>query len=419
MAQEHTVLIIGGGIIGLCTARYLRQDGHRVVLVERGAPDHDACSCGNAGMVVPSHFVPLAAPGIPAYALRMMLRPDSPFGLRLRPRPDLFRWGMAFLKASRHNHVARAAPLLRDLSLRSRQLYIELAQQEGNAFGLTRKGLLTLCRTEHALRHERELATQAQQLGLDAEVLSPEEVARLEPGLHTRVAGAVLFPQDCHLQPEALVTTLTRRLQACGVTFLWSTEVTGWQTVRDRVQAIRTSQGLLEADAFVLAGGVWSAQHNAALGLHLLLQAGKGYSLTLPHPPQRPERCVILTEARVAVTPMGQSLRFGGTMEIAGLDASVNTRRVQGLIRSIPRYFPAFTPEHFQHIPTWTGLRPCSPDGLPYIGRTRRYANLYVATGHAMLGVSLAPVTGQILADLLADRPPCCDLTLLSPDRFA
>lgn len=419
MAQEHTVLIVGGGIIGLCAAWYIRQEGHRVVLVERGTPRQDTCSRGNAGMVVPSHFVPLAAPGVPAYALRMMLRPDGPFGLRPQLRPDLLQWGMAFLRAARHHHVARAAPLLRDLSLRSRQLYIELARQQDNAFGLIEKGLLMLCCTEQALHHEKALAVQARQLGLDAEVLSPEEVARLEPGLRTRIAGAVLFPQDCHLQPEALVASLTRRLQACGVTFLWSTEVTGWQTANDRVRAVRTPQGPIEADAFVIAGGAWSARHNAPLGLRLLLQAGKGYSLTLSHPRQRPERCAILTEARIAVTPMGSSLRFGGTMEIVGLDPSVNARRVQGLIHSIPRYLPAFTPEDFRNVPVWTGLRPCSPDGLPYIGRTHRYANLYVATGHAMLGVSLAPITGRILADLLAERPPFCDLTLLSPDRFA
>jgi D-amino-acid dehydrogenase len=148
------------------------------------------------------------------------------------------------------------------------------------------------------------------------------------------------------------------------------------------------------------------------------MQAGKGYSLTLERPPQLPTTCSICTEARLAVTPMDGRLRIGGTMEIAGLDERVDPRRVRGIIRSALAYFPALKEADFASVEPWKGLRPCSPDGLPYLGRTARYDNLVIATGHAMMGLSLAPITGELVGQLVASERPEHDLTLLSPDRF-
>lgn len=417
LGVSKSILIIGGGVIGLCCAWYAQQAGHCVTVVERGAPDHDSCSLGNAGMIVPSHFTPLAAPGMVGLGLRMMLNPESPFTIRPRLEGDLLRWGLAFARAANAEHVARSAPLLRDLHLQSRRCYEELAEERGNDFGLVKKGLLMLCQSEHTLKEEAHVAASAKRLGLPADVLTPEETARLDPNIRMDIAGAVYFPQDCHLSPQKLVAGLTRSLAANGVTFLWSTEAQRWRTEQRRIQAVRTSQGDLPADEIVLAGGAWSAKLAKSLGLRLLLQAGKGYSITLPQPRQLPTICSILTEARVAVTPMGETLRFGGTMEITGLDMSVNPARVNGIIKSIPKYFPDFTPDDFRDLPVWTGLRPCSPDGLPYIGRAARYSNLVVATGHAMMGVSLAPVTGKIVADILSDKKPSIDIELLSLAR--
>jgi D-amino-acid dehydrogenase len=167
-----------------------------------------------------------------------------------------------------------------------------------------------------------------------------------------------------------------------------------------------------------LAGGSWSPQLLRGLGVRLPLQAGKGHSLLLPAPRQLPAIASVLTEARVAVTPMGGGLRFSGTMEITGLDRSINRARVNGIIKSIPTYLPAFCPEDFRDVPVWAGLRPCSPDGLPYIGRLTRYRNLSVATGHAMMGLSLGPITGKLIAALVSDKPPELDISLLRPERY-
>lgn len=417
--MSKSVLIIGGGVVGLCAAYYARQRGYSVTVVERGAPDHDCCSLGNAGLVVPSHLVPLAAPGMVGLGLRMMLNPEGPFLIRPRLSRDLLSWSLKFCQAANAGHVERAAPLLRDLNLASRSCYEEFAALWDNDFGLVKNGLLMLCKTEQTLVQEHKLAALATRLGLAAEALTPAATAKLDPNLQMDIIGSVFFAQDSYLTPQNFMARLTRALQENGVEFQWSTEVTGWKTRHERLEAVKTSGGELAADEYVLAGGAWSPCIVRDLRLNLPLQAGKGYNITLDNPKRLPALCSILVEARVAVTPMGSSLRFAGTMELAGLEQSINPRRVQGIMKSIPQYFPEFGPDDFQDAPAWSGLRPCSPDGLPYVGRFRRYPNLLAATGHAMMGMSLGPITGKLIAQLMAGEPSEIALAALSPDRYA
>ncbi|BDI32448.1 amino acid dehydrogenase [Capsulimonas corticalis] len=410
--------MVGGGVIGLCTAYYAMKQGHRVTVIERGGPAHDSCSLGNAGMIVPSHFIPLAAPGMVALGAKMMLRPRSPFYVRPRPDADLIRWGALFAKSATAAHVANSAPILRDLHLASRARYQELARDLGDDFGFTKNGLLMLCKTQSALQEEAHTAEMACKLGMEAKVLTPLETARVDPEITMDIAGSVYFPQDGHLTPQIFIERLTKALEAGGVSFLWGAEVTGWGTASGRIVSARTDAGEVAADEYVLAGGAWSPRTVRDLGIRLPMQAGKGYSLTLPKPPQTPRVCSILMEARVAVTPMLSGLRIGGTMEVTGLDLSISWPRVDGILESVPKYFPRFAPGDFENVPVWSGLRPCSPDGMPYVGRFDRYRNLIAATGHAMMGISLGPATGEILADILSDHAPKIDIGALSPDRF-
>lgn len=413
------VCIVGSGIIGLSTAYACARRGHQVTVIDRNPARRDGCSFGNAGMVVPSHFVPLAAPGMVALGLKWMWNPESPFYIKPRLNADLLRWAWNFWKASTPEHVRRSAPLLRDLSLASRTAFVELAERDGLDFGLVERGLLMLCKSAHTLEEEARTAQQARELGIPAETLDAAQLSRLEPDVTMDVHGAVYFPKDCHLSPSRLMDALLARLDSAGARFHWQSEVRGWRLAQGRIDAVETSTGIVEADEFILAGGSWSPEIGRQLGLNLPMQAGKGYSLTVPNPRQLPRICSIFTEARVAVTPMGSTLRFGGTMEIAGLNEDINPVRVQGIIKSVPRYYPAFKPADFDGIQPWRGLRPCSPDGLPYIGRTRAHANLIVATGHAMMGLSLGPITGLLVADLVSGTRPSIDLSLLSPDRYA
>ena len=416
--QKH-ILIIGGGVIGLSTAYYAARRGHRVTLIERQPAARDGCSFGNAGMVVPSHFVPLAAPGVVGTAFKWMWNPESPLYIQPRLDGELLSWGWKFLRAANARHVARSAPLLRDLSFASRACFEELSALPGHDFGLVQKGLVMLCQTQHALDDESKYAAQANELGVPAQVLNPRQLAELDPGVTLSVAGGVYFPKDCHLSPARFMGALQRHLEAAGANLAWATEVTGWRVNGSRIEALRTDRGDFTADEYVLCGGSWSPGVARDLRLKLPMQAGKGYSLTLARPRQLPALCSIFTEARIAVTPMDGALRFGGTMEMAGLNEHINERRVRGIIRAVPKYFPQFTEQDFAGVQPWRGLRPCSPDGLPYVGRTTRYTNLSLATGHAMMGLSLAPITGKLVAEILSGEKPALDVGLLDPDRYA
>jgi len=413
------VLVLGAGVVGLCTALDLVQRGYRVTLLDRDGPERQSASHGNSGMIVPSHFVPLAAPGMVALGLKWMWNPESPFWVRPRLNADLCQWAFLFARAARPDRVAAAAPLLRDLSLASKACFEELAEQHGNVFALQKQGLLMLCHTAHGLDEEARTAEAAHRLGISAKILSAAETAEVDPGLRLDVAGSVYFPEDAFLVPGLFLGALEEQVRKAGAEILWQTEVEGFRMRGRRILSATTSRGDLAADDVVLCAGFWSAALARRLGLHLPLQAGKGYSLTVPGLPHRPRIASILTEARVAVTPMGDAVRFGGTLELGGRPGVIHPARVRGIVRSACRYYPDLDPAVFAGVPAWSGLRPCTPDGLPYLGRPARFDNLVVATGHAMLGMSLGPITGRLAGQVLAGETSSIPFPLLSPDRYA
>jgi D-amino-acid dehydrogenase len=412
------VVILGAGVIGLSCALACRRRGHEVTIVERKPWRRDGCSFGNAGMIVPSHFVPLAAPGMVALGFKWMWNPESPFFIKPRLDAGLMDWGWKFMRAATKRHVDRCAPLIRDLSLASRKLFTDW-QESGRDLGLVTDGLIMLCRSEHGLGEEAAAAAKAKELGIPAQVLDGKGLAALEPGVSMSAVGGVLYPKDAHLSPEKFIASLEAALLEEGSEFIWEAEALGWRKESSKLAALKTSRGEIAGDAFLLAAGSWSDTMLDGLDLRLPMQAGKGYSLTVPDPVQLPRKCAIFTEARVAVTPMNGQLRFGGTMEIAGRDESITRRRVHGIIRAAGQYYPAFEESHFEGIEPWHGLRPCSPDGMPYLGRTKAASNLIVATGHAMMGLSLAPITGQLVGAIVDGEATGIDISLLDPDRYA
>ena len=414
MAKE--TLIVGGGVVGLSIAHYLAREGHAVRVIERDDSLSKSCSEGNAGMVVPSHFIPLAAPGVISQGLKWMFNPKSPFFLRPRLSPSLARWIWLFAKHSTKTHVANTQELLRDLSLESRRLHVELA--ENHDFPLIQKGLLMLCQSDAGLAEEAEVAEHAHTLGLEAEVCDPIRLRELEPKAEIEAKGGVWWPQDCHLSPLDFVSALRRSIKSRGGEFL-SGEVTNLKPGKERIESVTTARGeSYQAETIILAGGITTTTLAQQAGLSLPMQGGKGYSITLPNPVANPLLCSLLKEGRVAVTPMGETLRVAGTMEICGEDTSISKGRLQGVIESFCRFYPQYQPTDFEGIDPWVGLRPCSPDGLPYLGRAPRFANLVIATGHAMMGLSLAPVTGRLIADLVTGNQPSINLKQLAPDRF-
>lgn len=414
--MSRTVAVVGAGIVGLSCAYYLRREGYDVIVIDREQQERDGTSFGNAGMLVPSHFVPLAAPGVIEQGLRWMRDPASPFYFKARMSPALLRWGYHFWRASRQSQVERAAPLLLALNLASHREYQELDKELGG-FGLDGSGLLMLCASDHGMAEEAVVAVQARALGLEARVLSRDELATLEPDVAIEAVGAVHYTGDAHLDPGAFMTALEGWLVRHDVEFRWGTPVKSIATAAGKVTGAITEQGQLRADTVVLAAGSWSTTLAATAGVRLLIEPGKGYSMTIPSVTQRLRTPAILSEARVAVSPLGERLRVGGTMELTGFGRSDSAMRVKGIVDSATRYLPGLDRDALLAAPRWQGLRPCTPDGLPYLGSDAAHPNLVIATGHAMLGVSLAPITGRLVADLVAGRENDLDITTLDPRR--
>lgn len=415
--MKTNVIIIGGGAIGLCSAYYLSKSGADVTVIDKGEFGHGS-SLHNAGYVCPSHFIPLASPGIISQGLRWMLSPVSPFYIKPRLDRHFILWAWNFKKSCTERNVRRAMPLLRDLGNASLALYKEFAATKSFDFEWTPKGLLTLFRTEkgrHDCEHEAALAKE---LGISAALLDKASLQKLEPNVEMHADGGLFFPDDCHMTPAKFVEGLTKVLEANGVKLMRNVAVSGFTLQGERIAAVTTTHGDVAADEFVLAGGSWSPEIVKKLEVRLLVEAGKGYSVTMTRTNGKPAIPLIFSEARVAVTPMGDTIRFAGTMEIAGLDLSITRRRVDAILNAIPDYIGGFEKSDFARAEPWAGLRPVSPDGLPYIGRFRAHPNLIAATGHAMIGISLAPVTGKIVSEIVAGNASTFDLSLLNPDRF-
>lgn len=412
------VAIIGGGIIGLSTAYYLSKAGHAVTIFDQGDL-LDNCSSGNAGMVVPSHIIPLAAPGMISKGIRWMFNSQSPFYVKPRLNGKLIKWGLQFYKHATHEHVEHAIPALKDISLLSKAMYQQMVRDNPFDFGYEERGLMMLYQTKETEKEEAETAHIANKHGIEAHILSLAEIQKLEPEVKVTARGGVYFPGDAHLIPQKLVKNLIDYLQKRNVIILPHTPVTDFAVNGDQIAGIHTSREKSGFNEYIIATGAWSGIFASRLGIDIPLQGGKGYSFTLNDVPKNIRIPSILLEGRVAVTPMGSSLRFGGTMEINGVDRSINMKRVKGIVNTIPAYYPEMNVAVPQQESVWRGLRPCSPDGLPYIGRSSRYKNLIIATGHSMMGLSLAPGTGKLIEQLVQEEATSIGLKPFDPERFS
>nr|WP_315424259.1 FAD-dependent oxidoreductase [uncultured Pedobacter sp.] len=395
------VLIIGGGIVGLTSAYYLQKRGYEVTILDKGDIT-DNCSFGNAGMIVPSHFVPLAAPGMIKQGIRWMFDSKSPFYVRPSLNMNLVNWGLKFMKHATAKHVSQAAVPLRDLSLLSKKLYEGLAKESDFDFELTNNGILAFYKTEKAGEEEAHLAARAIELGLDMAVLTADECRVLQPDLKLDVLGAVHYRCDAHLYPAKLMNALLKYLLNNGVNIVRNKEVDKIETAGNRVTKVFTGGTAWEADQYVLATGSWSPAVAKMADIKISLMPGKGYSFMEPELQQRLTIPALLCEARVAITPMNGQIRYGGTMELDKINTRINMQRVKGIVESVPAYFPDLKPAVPAEKDIWYGFRPSSPDGLPYIGRSEKRENLIIATGHGMMGLSLGPATGLLVSQIVS-----------------
>lgn len=411
-------VIIGGGIVGLSAAYYLNKSGWDVVVVDK-TDMLDSCSYGNLGMIVPSHFVPLAAPGMISQGIKWMFNQRSPFYVKPSLNWDLISWGLKFVKSAKVQNVEKAAPYLLNINLYSKSLFEKLAQAPGFDFAMENKGILMYYKTERVAEEEVHLAEKARSMGLDAVALNKQEVQALEPGTELDILGAVHYRCDAHLYPNKLIPQLLAALAGSGVVFQTNSPVENIVTNGNKVKKVVTSKGEIEADAVVIAGGSWLPQLSRMVGINIPLMPGKGYSFTHDQPKQKLNIPAILCEARVAITPMDGHMRYGGTMEIAPVNSQVNMNRVEGIVQSVPGYFPGLKLKMPEKKDIWYGFRPCSPDGLPYLGKAKKLDNLFVAGGHAMMGLSLGPASGKIIADLVNGNQTEVAIDAFHPERFS
>ena len=423
MSERYNIAIVGGGIVGLSCAKTLSDQGASVVVVDRGRYA-EAASTGNAGMIVPSHIIPLSAPGVIAKGMKWLMNPESPLYIKPSTNPAFMRWLWAFQRHCTEAHVEHGIPVLRDSILASLDLLDEWTNLPGfEGSGLAHTGLLMLHHGDKARKENLELAEIAQRAGLEIERFDRDQTLALEPALKSEITGSVYFRQDARVDPEGLLRAMEAHVTANGVTIV-DGAVTSLQKSGRRVVGVKTDiqgeHGAIEADQLVLAAGSWTPQLTKGLGTKLLLQPAKGYSVTIPdaahggvdtgmhHP-------CLFTDQKISITPMPGGIRFSGTLGLQGYDLSVDERRAGPIRRHAELYCgkDAVAP-----IETWAGLRPASPDGLPFIGALPDMDNVWVASGHGMLGVTMGPITGRLIADLIGGHPPSLDPAPFRVDRF-
>ncbi len=415
MNGDTDVLVVGGGVIGLCSAYYLAEQGLRVSIVEQGEIG-SGCSGANAGLIVPSYSIPLAAPGALGQGLKWMLQPDSPFYIKPRFDPALCSWLWKFRRACKPQSMLQGIRVLRHLNYASSELCEHLIVGESLTCNYRRDGWLMTYTTERGFQKAVEEARLLQSYDVGLKILKPDEAREMVPTLRPEICGGIFSQDDTHLNPEKFVQALARRLNEKGVAIHPHTGALGFTSSGGSITTVRTTGGDFRARHVVLAAGAWSAGLVRHLGLTLPVQSAKGYSISIKKPEPCPQIPLYLSEVKVAVTPLEGVLRFAGKLELVGMNLDINLRRVDAIMSASKDYLHNI--EYPDTMEIWRGLRPCTPDGLPIIDRLPGYDNLIIATGHCMLGVTLAPITGKLVSQLVCGQAPDMDLAPFRMARF-
>ncbi|MFS4481544.1 NAD(P)/FAD-dependent oxidoreductase [Hyunsoonleella sp. 2307UL5-6] len=408
-------IVIGGGIIGLCTAYYLQKDGHQVTIIDK-SDFKTGASYVNAGYITPSHFISLATPGIITKGIKWMFNSSSPFYVKPRLDMDFLKWAWAFKTSAKHSKVEKSIKPIKDINIFSRELYEDLKASTDFNFHYERKGLLMCYKTEKIGEEEWEIGERGIKEGLKVENLSANAVNKIELKANLNIKGAVYYHSDAHMTPHHFMKEMTSYLKSKGVSFLQNEAVIDTEVSKGKILNVITEHQKISADEVILAAGSWSSILAKKLGLRIPIQAGKGYSINVKRETNI-SIPAILCEAKVAVTPMDGFTRFAGTMEIAGINHKINPLRVAAIAKAGESYYNNLKITSEEKTKVTCGLRPCSPDGLPFIGKPSKYSNLIVASGHAMMGWSLGPATGKLVTELVNNKKTSLDVMPYHPDR--
>jgi D-amino-acid dehydrogenase len=406
------IVVVGGGLIGICSAWFLRQAGHEVDLVERRAGPALETSFANGGQISVSHSEPWANPAAPLKILRWLGRDDAPLLVRLRPELHQWLWGLAFLRECLPARTARNIRHCVRLALYSRTQLKALRAQLGLEYDCVERGILHFYTSRREFAASLRPAALMRELGCDRRAVSAAEAVAIEPALAPmadRIVGADYCADD--ESGDALVFTqaLAQRAVGQGVRAHYGHEVTRLLRRNDLVTGVEAiaADGVyrsFDADALVVAAGVCSRGLLAPAGVRLPLYPGKGYSATFDVVEPERVNTVSLTddEYKLVFSRLGNRLRVAGTAELNGYDRALNPRRCEALARRTRELFAGGCDD--RRVSYWAGLRPVTPSNVPLIGRAGRYANLFVNTGHGTLGWTMAVGSGRLLADLVSAR---------------
>ncbi len=414
MEKNQDVIIIGGGIIGLSAAVELAEKGTSVLVLEKGKVGF-GCSYGNAGWLTPCFAMPLPMPGLFFKSLKWLLNPEGPLYIKPSLDPLLMRWLTRFMLAMNEKQTQKAIEALVTLSQVSLQKYSALGK-EFPEIGFEGKGLLMVAQTAAGVRTAEEEMKRVAGLNVPGQLLTEKEVRGLEPSVIGNIQGGVYFPKEAHAEPLKVVQALAEKARRLGVQIQEDIEVTDFEMENKNIQSVKTLKGTYKANQFVLATGSWSTELAKKLRLGVPILGGKGYSMIVAPLSIQPKIPMMLIEKKIAVTPREGSLRIAGTLELVNQDFSITQRRVQAIIRGSREFLPL--PEKVDIKELWRGLRPCTPDGVPMIGFSKKVSNLMLACGHQMLGLQSGYGTGQLVADLILTGHSGLNRDVYNPDRF-
>ena len=414
---KDSVVVVGGGVIGIACAHYLSRAGMEVTVIEKDSLA-GACSHGNCGYVCPSHVLPLTEPEAISMALKSLLKPNAPFRVKPRFSPALWRWMLEFARRCRHESMMVAGAALKSILDASMGEYRRLVSQDGVEAEWQDEGLLYVLKTDRGMEgFARTNALLRDGFNVEAQRIEGADLPGFEPSLRSDVAGAFFYEGDAHLRPDVLNRNWVSHLKTAGVRFVEQCELQRVQRRKDGVAGLQTSRGEIRADRFVFAMGAWSQHLGRSLGCPIPVEPGKGYSITMRRPEICPQHPILFPEHKVGVTPFEEGYRLGSMMEFVGFDDRIPAKRIQQLRDSAKPYLL----DPYAEDPTaeeWFGWRPMTWDSLPIIGPVPRLKNAFLATGHNMLGLSLAPSTGRLLTELMVGEEPHIDPQPFSPSRF-
>lgn len=410
-------VIIGGGVIGIASAHYLGEAGWDVTLIDRGRLG-GACSHGNCGLICPSHVLPLAEPGAIWPAFKAMFRSASPFRIKPRLDPGLWGWLWRFARRCKTRHMMEAGRAIQALLHASMTGYEDLLSSHPLECEWERRGLLFVYEDAGAFEaYAKTNQLLAEAFHEPARRLAGDELLRLEPALRPGLAGGWHYESDAHLRADRLLASWRRLLETRGITIIERREFRGFKTGASGAVAALTEDQILEADAFVVATGAWTPLLREQLGCRRIpIQPGKGYSITTSRPTPCPRIPMIFPETRVAVTPWSSGYRLGSTMEFAGYDESLRAERLELLVSGAAPYLIQPLGDAVEE--SWFGFRPMTYDGIPIIGPCPEMGNVIIAAGHGMLGMSMAPATGRLVAEMITGTKPHIDPAPYSLGRF-